>query len=201
MRDFVFKAPWRGLFAIGLGLLILGGATGCNSTPKTSALSLMDLSGKSFPISKLSGTRGCVLVYVAVDCPIANRAVPELLSLAREFTPAGMPVYFVHASPFESVSEIRRHSKEYGIGIPVLRDPRQDVARHYDAHVTPEAVALTGEGRLIYRGRINDQHSALGQDRPQPTQHDLADAVRDYLTGGVVTGRVVPAVGCAFRSL
>jgi len=201
MRDMAVIAPWRRLLVVWLGLLILGGATGCKSTSKPSTLSLTDLSGKAVPISQLAGSRGCVLVYVAVDCPIANRAVPELLSLACEFKAVGMPVYFVHASAFESVAEIRQHSEEYGIEVPVLRDVGQRVARQYEAHVTPEAVALTGEGRLIYRGRINDQHSALGQDRPQPTKHDLAEAVRDYLTRGVVTGRVVPAVGCTFRSL
>lgn len=180
------------------GLLLLW--TGCCTPTGTPAVALIDLEGRPHPWVELSGPRGMVLVFVGVDCPISNRALPEISALRRSVESRGVHVALIYANPLDTTQQVRTHLEEYALTIPAFRDPGFHVAKRYQAHVTPEVVFLTQDGHLIYRGRINDQSSALGRDRPQATCHDLADALEAYLATGQVPGRVVPAVGCSFRS-
>jgi hypothetical protein len=56
------------------------------------------------------------------------------------------------------------------------------------AHVTttPEAAVFRSNGdvlREVYRGRIDDRYLSIGQERPQPQQHDLEAAISAALAG------------------
>ena len=183
-------------FAAGLVLLW----TGCRSLIGTPTAELVDLDGRSHGLTELSGSRGLVLVFVGVDCPISNRALPEIAAISRTAESRGVHVALIYANPAETTQQVRAHLTEYALTLPAFRDPGFPVAMRYQAHVTPEAVLVTREGHLVYRGRINDQSSALGRDRPQATRHDLAEALEAFLASGQAPGRVVPAVGCMFRS-
>lgn len=186
-----------GLFGILVAAILW---TGCQSIPRTSALTLQDLDGREHPLSGLTGSRGLVLVFVGVDCPIANRALPEITAIERRMEARGIRVVLVYANAAETRQQVRAHLAEYSLTLPAYRDPGFVVAKRYGAHVTPEAVVLTPAGQQVYRGRINDQSSALGRDRPVATSHDLSEALEAFLATGAVSGRVVPAVGCTFRS-
>lgn len=139
--------------------------------------------------------RAVVFEFLGVECPISNRAQPELSRLARELTPE---VEFVPVYPNagEDAEAIRRHRTEYQLTPVAYRDPRQRLADALEVGVTPEVVALTAGGQLIYRGRINDQFGGLGRGRPAPTRHDLAEALAAFLAGSPPAGVVTPAVGC-----
>ncbi|MCW5556266.1 MAG: hypothetical protein KIT22_00205 [Verrucomicrobiae bacterium] len=156
---------------------------------------LTALSGEA--VSWRPGPKGRVVVFafLGADCPISNRAQPELSRLARELSP---DVEFVPVYPNagEDADAIRRHRTEYQLTPVAYRDPKQRLADALQVGVTPEVVALTAGGRLIYRGRINDQFGGLGRGRPEPTRHDLAEALGAFLAGSPPAGRVTPAVGC-----
>ena len=141
-----------------------------------------------------------MLIFVGVDCPISNRALPEISALRRATELRGVHFVLIYANPADTTQQVRAHLTEYALTLPAFRDPGFSVATQYQAHVTPEVVLMTRDGHLVYRGRINDQSSALGRDRPQATRHDLSEALEAYLATGEVPGRVVPAVGCTFRS-
>jgi hypothetical protein len=49
---------------------------------------------------------------------------------------------------------------------------------------------------LVYRGRIDDQWSALGARAPAASRHDLRDAVAARLAGRPVAVARTESVGC-----
>lgn len=167
--------------------------------------------GRGYPVQRLDGataslrpapeTKGWLFVFLGVECPIANRCLPELMELEREFTGAGVRFCYVYPNPDETPDRIRRHQADYGLTGEVFRDPELRLARQLGASKTPEAVFLDAGGQLIYRGRINDQFLALGQGKPAPTRRDLADALAQFRAGTPPAGLVQPPVGCTFRSL
>jgi len=183
---------------------VLAGWTGC-ATSATSAsfqgadLAWQDLQGRRRAVVESAGERGLVMVYLSVDCPIANRCLPELEALADKYGPSGLRFVRVYAQAQEGPDQILRHAEEYRLRSEAFRDIDLSVAKPLGASHTPEAVAVTPEGKLIYRGRINDQYEKLGVSRPQPTRHDLAEALEAYLAGEKPSGRSTPAVGCRFR--
>lgn len=187
------RRDWLFLMTCALAGCAVGGV---GATPV-----LRTLDGPEQPMAAVQGNRGLVLVFVSVDCPIANRFLPELESLGARFAPEGLPVACVYASPFESDAQVRAHRREYDLRLPAFRDPGFRLAHRYGTTVTPEAVLLRPDGSCAYRGRVNDQYTAPGQGRPAPTRHDLAETMREFLDRGIAGQRLIPAVGCRFRDL
>ena len=66
--------------------------------------------------------------------------------------------------------------------------------------VTPE-VAVMKDGRMLYRGRIDDRYIEFGKDRPQPTVRDLERSLEAILAGKPVPVAETRAVGCILAEL
>jgi hypothetical protein len=77
-----------------------------------------------------------------------------------------------------------------------LRDPRHDLVKAAGATITPEAVVVDPQGRVLYRGRIDDRYVSLGVERPIATRHDLDEALTDIVAGKAPRQATTQAVGC-----
>ena len=199
IHPMILRSPLRHSSALALA----GGlALGCQSTPRSNlrGFEVTRLDGARIRLLPEASTRAWVFVFLSVDCPIANRCLPELNALARTSPPHGIRFIFVYPNADELPAAIRQHQEEFGVVGEVYRDPHHDLARQLDASVTPEVILLEVDGSPIYRGRVNDQYLTLGRGRPEPTQHDLADAIQQFRAGHPSVGVVHPAVGCTFRT-
>jgi hypothetical protein len=159
-----------------------------------------DLNGDPIEQIAPAGTRAVVLFFAASDCPIANRYVPEMERLDREFTPEGVHFWWVYPNAADTAAVVRRHDEQFGIHADAVLDTEQRLTRMAHATMTPEvAVFLPTAAALreVYRGRIDDRYLALGQERPAATQHDLETAIRAALAGRPVPKPGGPAVGCS----
>ena len=144
--------------------------------------------------------RARVLFFVAHDCPIANGYAPEIKRIAAQYAPHGVQVSLVYAETSLSPQAAARHEAAYGYHLPDILDPRLALAHRLGVTVTPEAVVLSGQGRVLYRGRIDDKYIALGQPRFRVTRHDLRDALNAVLGGRAVPHPVTQALGCSIAS-
>jgi thiol-disulfide isomerase/thioredoxin len=161
-----------------------------------------DLQGK--PVARLAppGAKAVVLLFLATDCPISNRYVPEIQRLEKEF--AGKPVVFwiVYPNATETEASVVRHQASYGIQGATLVRPQAGIIALAHPTVTPESVVLVpdngaAEGfRAAYVGRIDDRYVAFGKERPQATRHDLEDAITAVLNHQAVEPAGGPPIGC-----
>ena len=158
-----------------------------------------DVNEKSVPLLPTADVRVVVLVFVASDCPISNRYLPELVRLRQSVTAQGVAFWFVYPNLTETAATVHAHQRTYGASGNVLRDPDQQLARLTGAKVTPEAAILVRQGtalRVAYTGRIDDRYLSIGQERPQATRHDLAEAIQAAIAGRPITPTAGTAVGC-----
>ena len=149
------------------------------------------------PLLATPGVRATVFIFTATDCPISNRYAPEVRRIVTAFAPSGVVFRLLYPNPVEEPAAIREHMVAFGYagGIDALRDPAHALVKHVSATVTPEAVVVV-DGRVRYRGRIDDRYVELGVERPSPTTHDLADALTAVLAGHAVPHPATQAVGC-----
>ena len=164
----------------------------------------IDLNGH--PVTDLApaGARAVVLFFAASDCPIANRYIPELQRLGKQFEPRGVRVWFVYPNPGDDAKVVRAHNVEFAITESTALDTRQTLTRMAQITVTPEAAIFVPQGtglHEVYRGRIDDRYLALGTERPQATHHDLEEAVRAVLAGKPVPPPGGPPIGCSIVTL
>jgi hypothetical protein len=137
-----------------------------------------------------------VLLFVLDDCPIANSYAPEIRRLDEEFSARGVSLFVVHAERRLTAEAAARHAEEYGLDCPVLLDPDHRLVRMAQATRTPEAAVFSPQGKLLYRGRIDDAYAAYGKRRPQPTSRDLVAAVHAVLAGRPVPVPRTDVIGC-----
>lgn len=153
----------------------------------------------SGPLTPAALTRPTVFVFIAVDCPIANRFAPTLQSLHEKFG-AQIDVITVYPDATTTARDVERHRQAHRLTMRFQLDPLHTLAKACGATVTPEAAVYLPRADapplLLYRGRIDDRYTKPGQDRRAPTQHDLRDTLAAIAAGQPLPPRITKAVGC-----
>lgn len=175
------------------GILLL-----CWSTQAAGGqLRLLTLDNRpSDPFQAAPGVKAIVFLFTSTDCPISNRYAPAVRRLYEAFAARGVRFWLVYPNPSDAPAAIRTHLKEYGYPMAALRDPHQDLVARAGATVTPEAAVFDTQGRMLYRGRIDDRYVEVGVDRPFATTHDLEEAIASVVAGRPVSHPTTHAVGC-----
>src|ERR1039458_5994551 len=118
---------------------------------------LRDTEGVEHHPNEWAQARAVVLFFVTTDCPLSNGYAPEMNRIEQAYASRGVLFYAVQGDTTIPDEEVRRHAREYGYRFPALLDPRQVLARHTGATVTPEAVVLSADGAVLYLGRIDNR--------------------------------------------
>ena len=120
--------------------------------------------------------RGALLFFLDRECPVSNGYAPEMARLAQLARNGKLAVLGIHSDPSTSIQEAVRHAKEHALGFDVVvTDP---------------------EGRIVYRGRINDQYTPDGTRRLMATCHDLRNALEAFLANKPVPPSGGEPFGC-----
>ena len=202
---------WRTLPSVLLAASFVAGAAG-NRAGAGSSLRLVDLAGRRVDPFADVNAKATVFLFVRADCPISNRYAPEVGRLVQKFALQGVVFELVYVDPGEPSDEIREHMRDYGYQIAALRDNEHELVKMTGVNVTPEAAVFVpgssgasrepvGAGRMVYRGRIDDQYVDFGKTRPAPTVHDLEDVLQTIVQGGTIATQTTRAVGCFIQDL
>ena len=158
------------------------------------------------PIAALApaGTKAVVLYFIASDCPISNRTLPEMLRVRDEFRTRGVAFWFVYPNTTETPQIARKHLAAYSAGddagLDAILDPTGTLVALTHTRVTPQAAILIPSGSAwttVYTGRIDDRYIHLGLERPQATQHFVEQVVAELLAGRPIEPAIGTPIGCA----
>jgi hypothetical protein len=137
-----------------------------------------------------------VLVFGNTACPLAQRYLPALKDLDRDYRDKGVQLLLVNVGADDSIMATAAHAVRHELEFPAVKDSDGSCAGALGVRRTPEAVVLDAEHRLRYRGRIDDQYR-LGGTRPAPTRRDLQEALDAVLASREVAVKETPVDGCA----
>ena len=135
-----------------------------------------------------------VLVFVSTLCPVSDKYVERLNALYTEFAGRGVQFFAVDPNSNENWPDVVRYVQENGVRYPMYRDERNRVADRVGARSTPEAFVYNAQGRLRYRGQIDDAVNVARVRR-----HALRDAVQAVLESRDVLPGETRALGCAIH--
>lgn len=189
-------------FVIGLVLGFVPATNTLDAAPKKNKLPEPAVSGVTglmrHPLeeARKAKKKAVVFFFVMTDCPIANRFAPEISRICDEYVRRNVAFYIVQTDPKLTASRAREHAKEYNFSCPVLLDRKRELVKFCGASVTPESAVLSPDGKVLYRGRIDDRYVALGQFRVQPKQRDLRLALDAVLNSKPITTPRTKAIGC-----
>ena len=152
--------------------------------------------------------RAIVLIFLASDCPISNRYLPELKRLSGEFAQKNVAFWLVYPNSSETAQGVREHLAGFSVSMRILLKPSPELMALTPATTTPESAVLSltsdtdGKQTLTskYLGRIDNRYVEIGRERPAATEHDLEQAIRAVLSQQTVKKADGPPVGCGIVS-
>lgn len=137
------------------------------------------------------------LFFVTNDCPISNYYAHEIRRICDAYAKRGAGCALVYTDPMMTDEQARKHSAEYGHGdYPKIVDRHHDLVKAAGPAINPTAVLITSDGKIAYRGRIDNSFAAIGVQRRVVTEHDLRDALDAVIAGRPVAKPESEPIGC-----
>jgi mono/diheme cytochrome c family protein/thiol-disulfide isomerase/thioredoxin len=162
---------------------------------KVEDLRFKDIRHVARSLADFGEKKAYVLVFVQSGCPLAEKYLPVLDRLEKEYRHKGVQFAAVNSGPTDTIAVMAAQAVEFGIQFPFVKDADCRVADALGVSRTPEVVVLDATRTLRYRGRIDDQYRPGGQ-RPEPTRRDLVEALNALLDGKPVEVTTTPVDGC-----
>jgi thiol-disulfide isomerase/thioredoxin len=156
-------------------------------------LSFTDIRSLPRTLDDFGAKKAYVLVFTNTSCPVAQRYLPTLQSLATAYK--DVQFVAVNADEADTVVATATQAVRYEIDFPFVKDFGGKCAKALGVTRTPEAVVLDAQKRLRYRGRIDDQYR-LGGVKKEPTSRELRDAIEAVLAGREVAKPETEVDGC-----
>lgn len=157
-------------------------------------IKVADITAKTLTGETLQTQGNVAFVFLATECPVAQRYAVRLNRLHAEFGEKQVHFVAVYPNTNESEAKIETYIAKAGYAFPIVKDATGQLARHLGATMTPQAVIVDAEGTLRYRGPIDDNRYET-----RVKHHYLKDALEAVVSGGTVSVREVPSFGCTLH--
>jgi len=159
------------------------------------------VSGRKVSRQAAAGPQGLLAMFLSRHCPFVKHVQEELAAIGREYAGRGIGIVAISANdpvshPEDSPEKLAEQARTLGFDFPYLFDESQDIARAYDAQCTPDFFLYDGQGRLVYRGQLDD--SRPGNEAPV-TGRDLRAALDALLSGTPIPVDQRPSIGCNIK--
>jgi len=141
-----------------------------------------------------------LVVFWCNHCPYVQAWESRMIEIGQKYGPRGVAIVLINSNDARAYPEDRlevmvRRAKEKGYPFPYLVDETQEVAHAYGALVTPHPMLFDRERRLIFQGKIDNDH----QHAERVTERYLERALDQALAGAPVAPAELPVVGCTVK--
>ena len=157
---------------------------------------LETLDDKTFELSDWKNNKFTVVLFLLADCPACQSYSLTLNNLTKQFSSCGVKFYGVFPGHYGTLQEDLEFKTNYKISFPLLRDPEKKISSLLHAKVAPEAFLIDRNGKVLYRGRIDDWMYAVGKKRIKINSNDLQNAISESCAGKDVSKPATQAIGC-----
>lgn len=163
-------------------------------------LKMLDVSGDTVSLGAVAGPNGLVVIFSCNTCPWVFAWEDRYVKLAGAYQPKGFGFVAVNPNAAyrekgDSYADMQARAKEKGYNFYYALDKDSKLARAFGATHTPHVFVFNAEGKLVYRGAIDDD--AKNPDKVEEAY--LADALDACLAGKPVKTTSSKALGCSIK--
>jgi peroxiredoxin len=176
-------------------------------TPGATApdFTLTAVDGKPVSLSQFRG-KYVVLEWFNSECPFVQKHYTSgnMQKLQSRYTSEGIVWLAINSTnPEHSNYRDPQRSREImsqwkGSPTALLLDPEGGVGRAYEARTTPHMYIIDPQGKLVYRGGIDDKPSFSPRDIPDSRNY-VATALDELLAGKPVNENDTRPYGCSVK--
>ncbi len=163
---------------------------------------LPGVDGKTYRLSDFAPDPFLLVVFWCNHCPYVQSWEGRMIDIGRRYLPKGVRTLLINANdarayPEDSFESMGRRARERGYPFPYLQDVTQAVAHAYGALVTPHPMLFDAHRRLLFQGKIDNDH----RHPERVTERYLERALGQVLAGEPVRPSEVPVQGCTVKWL
>jgi peroxiredoxin len=164
--------------------------------------SLVATSGQTFTQADFLRGKPIVTVFMCNHCPYVQAIEERLITLGHDLQALQIPMLAICSNdeknhPEDSFENLKKRAEEKHYPFPYLYDQKQEAAKKFGALCTPDFFVYDRQGRLAYRGRLDDSW----KDATKVTRRELLDAVKLLNTGAPAPEQQTPSMGCSIKWL
>ena len=164
--------------------------------------SLPGVDGKTYRMSDVPKDRLLLVVFWCNHCPYVQAWESRMVDIGRRYESKGVEILLINSNDARAYPEDRFESmvaraRDHHYPFPYLHDESQAVAHAYGALVTPHPMLFGRDRRLLFQGRIDNDH----QHPQRVTERYLERAIDQALRGEPVRPAELPVLGCTVKWL
>lgn len=157
------------------------------------------VSGNTVSNTSFAG-KPLLVMFICRHCPYVKHVQNELAKIGKDYAGkigiVAISSNDISAYPEDAPDSLKEQAEEVGFSFPYLFDESQEVAKSFSAACTPDLFLFDIEGKLVYRGQLDDS-------RPDSsilvTGKDLRLAIDAVLSGQTVSSDQKPSIGCGIK--
>ncbi len=133
---------------------------------------LAGIDGKEHSAAELAEAKAVAIIFFANHCPDCQNYTDRIIALERDYREKGVAMVLVSVSqvPEDDLAHMKEWADEKNFTGLYLMDRSQCIGRDYGATVTPQIFILDGNGKLVYRGAIDDHWKSAKAKVPYARQ-------------------------------
>jgi peroxiredoxin len=162
--------------------------------------SLKGVDGKSWGPDSFKEKPLLLVSFWCNHCPYVQAWEGRMISLHKSFADRGLATILINSNdpkqyPDDRLERMQQRAHEKGYPFPYVVDESQDVARAYGGLTTPHAFLFDKDRRLVFQGKIDDNHELPSRVKV----HYLQRAINATLAGEPVDPAEAPVLGCSIK--
>lgn len=163
-------------------------------------LKMKDVSGKLIALSDVRTQQGLLVMFSCNTCPYVVKNQARTRALGAFAKEKGVGFIILNANERsrdsdDSFKSMQQYAKTQGYDWPYVVDSNNEMADAFGANRTPECFLFDSNGKLVYRGAIDDSPA----DESKIQRKHLEVAISDLVEGRAVTVKESRSVGCSIR--
>lgn len=162
---------------------------------------LPDTEGRIVSRADFRDAKALLVMFICNHCPFVKHVRHELARVGREYQARDVAIVGISSNdavayPADGPDAMREEKARIGYTFPYLYDETQEVAKAYGAACTPDFFLYGPDGRLAYRGQLDDSRPS-GEE--PVTGKDLRAALDAVLEDRPVDPEQRPSLGCNIK--
>ena len=159
----------------------------------------VDHNGNTVDLESLKGNI-VVLEWFNNECPFVVKHYKngDMNSLADRYKDKGVKWIAVNSTSGKTEQDMKAIASEWNINRPILLDKSGDIGKTFGARNTPAMYIIDKEGKLAYRGAIDDKPDPKPESISSSKNY-VSQALDELLAGKPVSQPETKAYGCSVK--
>lgn len=161
---------------------------------------MQDISGEKMSLNDIALENGLVVIFSCNTCPWVDLWEDRYVELAAVYQKKSVGFVAINSneayrSKGDGFDDMQVRAKEKGYNFYYTLDENAQLARAFGATRTPHVFVFSADGKLIYRGAIDDN----AKNPKKVEEAYLATALDASLAGEAIEVASTKALGCSIK--